>query len=115
MNVQIESARRFQDARQRKIADLENAAKKGGPIGEISRAALTAYLSGSVEGLDPMPNEDGEWIYRTQQGLKAACWAREDAAATFNVQLAVLRRLEGLRWLAWTGLGLLAYIAFRMT
>jgi len=56
----------------------------------------------------------GEFKYSVQQGLKAACFAREDAASILLIQPAILRRLDALKRLAWVAIGLIAYIAYRL-
>lgn len=67
------------------------------------------------EGLLPSINEDGEERYTVQQGLKAACCGREDAAAALVVQYSILRRLQELRVLGVLCVALLLYIAARLT
>ena len=78
-------------------------------------AAETVKRLTEQEGLFPSVNEDGEERYRVQQGLKAACLAREDAAAALVVQYAVLRRLHELRVIGIVCIALLLYIAAQLT
>lgn len=78
-------------------------------------AGLTAFQSARQDGLLPNVDEFGELSYSVQQGLKAACHARQDVAGIALIQLALLRRLQNLKSLAWACLLILIYIAFRIS
>ncbi|MFC7420187.1 hypothetical protein ACFQNF_09850 [Iodobacter arcticus] len=78
-------------------------------------AALIAMRSTQQDELHPVIGEFGQTRYTTQQGLKAACHAREDVMAVLIIQQAVLRRLQGIRIMAWVCLAILCYIAVRIS
>lgn len=92
------------------------AAAKGGSVAQdFYGAGLTAMRAATQDGLDPGIDEYGESRYTAQQAFKAACHAREDVTAILLIQQAVLRRLQGLRLLAWVCLAALCYIVVRVS
>jgi hypothetical protein len=94
---------------------LEKLASKGGIDREYFGAMLSALRSCKESDLFPIRNEDGEFIYRPEQGVKAACHGREDAAATLIIQRSILERLQILQWAAWLCIAILIYIAYRVS
>ncbi|MDD5319410.1 MAG: hypothetical protein PHD43_02125 [Methylococcales bacterium] len=94
---------------------LEKSAAQGSIDRDFFGAALTAKRFARQDGLHPSRDEYGEIYYTTEQGIKAACHAREDVTAILIIQQAVLRRLQGLRMLGWACVLLLCYIAFRIS
>jgi ribosome-binding protein aMBF1 (putative translation factor) len=95
---------------------LELLAKEGDAVDrEFASAALLAKKGSMENGLAPKEILEGEFKYSVQQGLKAAGWAREDAAAVLILQPSILRRLDALRRLLLLVLALLAYIAYRLS
>lgn len=78
-------------------------------------AAQVARRSARESGILPVRNEHGEFRYTIRQGLKAACHTREDIAATLQVQLALLQRLDRNRNLLWVAIALLGYVAYRLS
>lgn len=94
---------------------IKEAAAKDSVSRDFYGAALVAMHSAQQDELFPAISEYGETRYTAQQGLKAACHAREDVTAILIIQQAVLRRLQGLRVLAWACLAVLCYIAVRVT
>lgn len=94
---------------------MEHLSKKGSAAERaFFGASLYAKDAAKEQGLMPERREDGEVRYTVQQGLRAACCAREDAAATLVIQLAILRRLDTQRKLLWFAIALLAYIAYSL-
>lgn len=92
------------------------AAAKGGSVAkDFYGAGLIAIRAAAQDGLQPEIDEYGETRYTAQQGRKAACHAREDVTAILIIQQAVLRRLQGLRIIAWCCLAALIYIALRVS
>ena len=95
---------------------LEQGAKTGSAADRaFYEAARQAKEGVKTYGLLPAEVAPGEFKYSVQQGLKAACFAREDAASILLIQPAILRRLDALKRLAWVAIGLLAYIAYRLS
>ena len=93
-----------------------NEVKKGSAAKrDFFSAAQLARRNAKEDGILPIRNEDGEFQYTTQQGLKAACHSREDISATLTIQLAVLQRLDRNRNLLWVVIVLLSYVAYRLT
>lgn len=91
--------------------------KKGGSMADLAKAALSARDSIKSSGLWPTLDDDGQDVYTPEQGAKAACHAREDAAATLilqKTQLDHLHSLSGVKGLLWVCIGLLAYIAYKL-
>lgn len=97
------------------IKQMEDGMKGGAAERVFYTAALTAHRSAAAEGLVPTRNEDGDFVYSSQQGLKAACHAREDVVALVNVQLPALKLLHQVKLLLWTCLAVLVYIAYRVS
>lgn len=92
--------------------------KKGGAWADLSNASLSARNSVKECGLWPTLDDDGQDVYTPEQGAKAACHAREDAAATLilqKTQLEHLHSLSGVKVLLWVCIGLLAYIAYKLS
>ena len=58
---------------------------------------------------------DGRAEHSLQQGIRAACLAREDSAATLILLPSIFRRLDRNHRLIWVAIGLLAYIAYRVS
>ncbi|RYG39291.1 MAG: hypothetical protein EON93_00180 [Burkholderiales bacterium] len=94
---------------------LEKNAKLPGLQGEFYAAVLASYRTSKGEELLPVRNAEGELSWTTQQGVKAACYARQDASATLLLQLTQLSWLNSLRLLAWIVIAILAYIAYQVT
>lgn len=92
--------------------------KLGGASADIARAAFQARSNVRESDLFPNVDDDGRWVYTQEQGIKAACHAREDASATLilqHTQLEHLHRLAGVKKLLWVCIGLLAYIASKLS
>lgn len=92
--------------------------KQGGAWAELAMASRSARNSIKENGLSPSLDDDGQYVYTQSQGDKAACHAREDAAATLilqKMQLDHLHRLSGVNGLLWICIGLLAYIAYKLS
>jgi len=96
----------------------EDSIKRGGVWAELGLASKSARQSLKANGLWPSLNEDGMPVYTSEQGAKAACLAREDAAITLilqKTQLDYLHNLSGVKGLLWVCIGLLAYIAYKLS
>lgn len=78
-------------------------------------AAHAAHLGAIEAGLVGVIDEHGELHFSVQQGAKAACFAREDAAAGLYMHSAVLAQVRLNRRLLWVALVLLSYIALRVS
>lgn len=94
---------------------MDEAKKASAAARDFFSAAQIARRSAKENGILPVRNEHGEFRYTMQQGLKAACHAREDIAATLQIQLAVLQRLDRNRNLLWAAIVLLGYVAYRLS
>ncbi|WP_448228913.1 hypothetical protein [Pseudoxanthomonas mexicana] len=94
---------------------IKEASRQGSVNRDYYGAGIKAKQSIIADELLPSPTPYGEYRYSIQQGLKAACHGREDIAAVNYMQMAILRRLQGLRWMGWIAIALLAYIAVRVT
>lgn len=94
---------------------MEDAKKASAADRDFFGAAQSARRSVKQDELLPVRDQFGEFRYTVRQGLKAACYAREDAAATLELQRAVLRRLDRNQHLLWVSIALLAYIAYRLS
>jgi hypothetical protein len=94
---------------------MEEAKKASAADRDFYSAAQIARRSAKEDGILPVRNEDGEFQYTIQQGLKAACHAREDITATVNIQLAILKRLDRNRNLLWAAIVLLGYVAYSLS
>ena len=94
---------------------IMDAAAKDSVSRDYYGAALVAMRSAEQDQLHPTIDKYGEARFAVQQGLKAACHAREDVAAILLIQQAVLRRLQGLRLSACACFVALLYIAVRVS
>jgi hypothetical protein len=94
---------------------LEQAQKRSSADRDFYGAGLSAKRSAKNDDLHPTRDQDGELKYTIQQGLKAACYAREDVSATLQIQLPILQRLDQIKSLLWVCLGLLAYLAYKVS
>ena len=94
---------------------LEEAKKKSAADHDFFEAGLSARRSVKQDDLLPRRDESGELRYTVRQGLKAACYTREDASATLQIQKSILARLDKQRF--WLGVcaAPLAYIAIRIS
>ena len=92
-------------------------AKAHGSYGlkQLIQAAEKATIYAQNDGLHPAVGENGEFRYRVQQGLRAACVGREDAAATLMLMQTVLDNQHTIKRLLWIGIALLAWIAYRLS
>jgi hypothetical protein len=104
-----EQSKRFFDKQ------MEDAKKSSAADREFFAAAQYARHAAEQNGLLPARNQEGDYEYTPQQGLKAACHAREDAAATLVIQRALLHRLDRNRNLLWVAIALLVYVAYRLS
>jgi hypothetical protein len=75
-------------------------AKRSRASAEFVSAIRTARKARTVAGLDCDYDDNGGAKFTVQQGLKAACHAREDAAASLHIQLSLLERLDRLNTFA---------------
>lgn len=92
--------------------------KKGGSIADLAKAAKFAKDGAREQGLFPELDDDGQDVYKPEQGAKAACLAREDVAAVLflqKTQLDHLHGLSGIKGLLWFCIVLLAYIAYKLS
>ncbi len=94
---------------------MEDGMKAGAAERAFFGAGLAAHQSAVADGLMPNRNGEGDLVYSQQQGLKAACHAREDAAAILNIQLPTLKLLHQVKLLLWGCLALLVYVAYRVS
>ena len=92
------------------VLQKQNAAAK-----TFCTAIVDARKTATFQGLRPFQLEGGGWGYNSTQGAMAACLATEDASATLQMQLAVLKRLDGIATLLKICLAALAYIAYRVS
>jgi len=94
---------------------MDEARKANAAAKDFFGAAQIARRSAKKNGILPIRNEHGEFQYTIQQGLKAACHTREDVAATLQIQLTLLQRLDRNRNLLWVAIALLGYVAYRLS
>lgn len=93
----------------------EHVAKNGSyGLKHVMRASKLAGTAAENDGLHPTENEYGEFRYRVQQGLRAACVGREDAAATLILMQTALDNQRAIKRLLWVSVLLLAWIAYRL-
>lgn len=94
---------------------MEKAKTKNGASRDFFGAAQMAKRGSKQDDLMPYRDENGELRYTVEQGLKAACHAREEVCAILILQQSVLVRLDRNRNLLWAAIGLLLYLAFRLS
>lgn len=94
----------------RQLTDL---AKRNRANADFVSAIRLARKARTDAGLDCDYDDDGGAKFTTQQGLKAACYAREDASATLILQRNQLERLDRLHTLAKWIIALLAILLVR--
>jgi hypothetical protein len=82
----------------------------------IAKAAKQAANNAINDGIRPVLDVPGRaFKYEVQQGLRAACVGREDAAATLMLMSPVLETLQTIKRLIWVILAVLIYIAYRVS
>lgn len=94
---------------------MQEAKKKSASDRDFFEAALSVRQSMKQDNLFPFRDENGELRYTVQQGLKAACYAREDVAVAATIQRSILVRLDSIKSLLWFCTAILAYIAIRIS
>jgi hypothetical protein len=91
-------------------------AKKRSPASrDFFDAIEQAKQNAKEDGLIGKRNEYGTTVHTIKQGLKASCYAREDAAAILIIQMKLLERLDRNYGLMWIIAILLGYIAYRLS
>lgn len=113
--MQIDYVKLDQDNEALFAKQMEEGMKAGPAERTFFTAGLAAHKSALSDGLVPSRDAEGELVYSAQQGLKAACHAREDVAAILNIQLPVLKLLHQMKLLMWGCLAVLIYIAYRVS
>jgi hypothetical protein len=94
---------------------MEDAKKKSSADWDFYDAALLAKKFAKEDDLLPYHDEFEEQHYTVRQGLKAACYAREDVTAILLIQKSILVRLDKIKTFLWVCIVLLSYIAIRLT
>ncbi len=94
----------------RQLTDLSKRSRANADFVSAIRMARRARTDA---GLDCDYDDDGGAKFTIQQGLKAACYAREDAAATLILQRNQLERLDRLNTFAKWIIVLLAILIIR--
>lgn len=94
---------------------MEEAKKASAADRDFFSAAQAARLSVTDDDLLPRRDQYGEPRYTAKQAMRAACHTREDVIALVRVEHAVLRRLDRIKALLWVAVGLLIYIAYKLT
>lgn len=94
---------------------MEEGKRRSSADHDFFDAAQRARAQVTSDELLPARTETGELKYRVSQGLKAACHTREDVIALTYIQRSQLVRLSRIQTLLYACVGLLLYIAFRVT
>lgn len=93
---------------------LEQSKKGSAAEFDFYSAAQQARSSIEADNLLPKRGEYGELKYRHDQGIMAACLAREDVALIATLQLSILKRLDRNRNYMAAAIVLLVYIAVKL-
>jgi hypothetical protein len=110
-----ESKRQFSESEKFASQQREKAKKRGAADRSFAIAAEFAKNQIKSSGLDGEVLPYNEIRYTVAQGLKAAIHGREEVAATFVLQRDILIRLDAIKALLWVAVGILAYIAYKVT
>ena len=94
---------------------MEDAKRKSSADWDFYNAALLAKRFAKEDDLLPYHDEFEEQHYTVRQGLKAACYAREDVTAILLIQKSILVRIDRIKTVLWVCTVLLCYIAIRLT
>lgn len=87
---------------------LDRVAALGRAEADFVAAVRTARAARTEAGLDCYFDDEGNAHFTQEQGLKAACHTREDAAASLMLQMQIMKRLDrNSAYLKW-GIALLA-------
>jgi hypothetical protein len=105
--VDADNAKKYQEL-------LKHSKKSSSAAFDFYTAAEKARWSVQDTKLLPRRTELGELEYRLQQGLMAACLAREDVAVIAGLQLPILQRLDRNRNYLAVAIALLVYIASKL-
>jgi len=104
-------------AESQKFATEQREAAKKTSAAERSFANAAEFARNQMKssGLEGEVRPYYEIRYTVAQGLKAAIHGREDAAATFVIQRDILIRLDAIKFSLWVAVGILVYIAYKVT
>ncbi len=109
-----EEARRQADVREKKARVRATPTVSYGDR-LLADAAAKTTLWAANDGLHPTTDpETGDFRYDVQQGLRAACVGREDAASTLILMPTILNNQQTIKRLLWVAVILLAYIALKL-
>lgn len=95
--------------------DVKAAMKISSAHRDFFEATERARRGARDGGFFPHRDAEGDLVYSETQARAAACQSREDVAASMHIQLHLLQRLDRNRTLMWIAIGLLTYIAFRVS
>ncbi len=98
------------DAELAEKRSMDQLAMRGSAEADFVTAVRAARLARTEAGLDCYFDEKGIGRFTTEQGLKAACHAREDAAASLMLQVLIMKRLDRNHLLLKWALGILVVI-----
>ena len=110
-----ESERVFAEGHKFDTEQRETAKKKSAAERSFANAAAFARKQMKSSGLDGEVRPYCQIRYTVAQGLKAAIHGREDTAATFFLQRDILIRLDAIKSVLWVAVGILIYIAYKVT
>lgn len=82
------------DAEEFDQRNLDQLGKRGAAEADFVTAVRAARQARTEAGLDCYFDSNGLGRFTTEQGLKAACHTREDAAATLMLQVFIMKRLD---------------------
>src|SRR5258708_15070226 len=107
----------MKDAQDRSDKHYADTMKKGSYVDKVmAAAARQATESAKNDGLHPELDFENRGLkYEVQQGLRAACVGREDAAATFMLMHTVLENQQTIKRLLWVCVAALIFIAIKVT
>ena len=111
----IDWPKKYKDAYDHAQRDLDEKAKKSIIDGAFFGAAAYAKRSAKNDGFYPEPDENGETTYAVQQGLRAACYSREEIAAVLVIQKTIIRGISALIAFAAVSVSLLVYVALQVS
>ena len=105
-----------EEAKKHREKVMQEATEKGSYGSKlVAQAARQASSFAENDGLYPaLDLERRDWRYKVQQGLRAACVGREDAAASLILMRTVLDNQQTIKRLLYVAVALLAYLAYKV-
>jgi hypothetical protein len=115
-SVELEKSRAlFASNEAYQAKQMQDVKKRGAAERSFAEASAFAKRQIESDGLVGEIRPYYEVRYTVAQGVKAAVHGREDGIATLLLQRDILLRLDSIKTLLWALVGILAFVAYKVT